>query len=873
MRVLRTALATCRALFRRDVVAGEIRDEMQFHLQMRAEEYERQGLARDEARRAASRRFGNLALMQDRGYDVRGGGVMETVLQDVRYGVRLLLRHRAFSTIAILTLAVGIGVSTGLFSVIDAALLRPLPYPHPEQLVTIIVRDASSRDPRGGGVVPSMTDIRAWRESGRVFAHVGAGRVTGFLPRIVDAGEPERLIVGDASEDFLEVYGVQPFIGRGIRIEDTREGAPLVALLGHAYWQSRFGAARDVAGRVIRIDGVPATIAGVLPAGFYRETAVWQPTRISSSRLNWRGSGTPVDGRLRPGVTLAQAERELTGLTRGIAAGPGPDQPKDVRVELTSMYDDQTGGSRKTITTLAWAVGLILLIACVNVAGLLLARGAIREPELAIRASIGAGRARLVRQLLTESLILAFAGGLAGVILAWISLDALVAIIPLSLPSNSPAALNLTVLGFTAILSLVSAMVFGLAPALRISRTRMRAQLAHAGHRHGSALSRRGGQLLIAAEVALAVVLLAGAGLMVRSFARLAAVDLGFDPDSILTMEVEPVDPAPGVRQQYYPALLSAIRTLPELAAAGAIDSLPLRDGYTVAFVKGGGQTNLVMKQMLPGYFEALGQPVKLGRLPTESDRTSAESVVLINEDAARRFFPDGSPVGRILETIEARGPSPRRVIGVVGNVRQHGPEYDPRPEIYFLYGQPGSQRAQPLRIVLRPRPSAVLSADRLRQIAQGVGPKVLVGRIRRGTDLLSETVVTPRHRTMLLSLLGGLGLILTIVGIFSMTAYAVARRTQEIGIRMAFGARPAHVVGTMVRDAAWPALLGLTVGMAAAFYATRVIASFLFETTSSDPATFAAVAVFTGVTALVAAWVPARRAARVDPVIALRTE
>ncbi len=866
MRILRLALARCRALVRRDVVAGEIRDEMQFHLEMRTEEYERQGLRADEARRAASRRFGNLALMQDRGYDVRGGGIMETVLQDVRYGVRLLVKHRAFSVVAILTLAMGIGVSTALFSVIDAALLRPLPYPHPEQLVDVLVRE--TRTGESNRYAPSMEDIRTWRESGRSFAHVGAGRVTGFLPRVVDAGEPERLIVGDVSEDFLEVFGVNPVLGRGLQIEDMREGAPLIALLGHGYWQNRFGGTPDVIGRVIRIADVPATIVGVLPAGFYRETAVWQPTRIPAARTNFRGSGTPVQGRLRPGVTLAQAERELTDITRRLPPGPVP--ATDVRVELTSLYANETSGSRKAITPLAWAVSLILLIACVNVAGLLLARGAIREPELAIRTSIGADRGRLVRQLLTESLILSCAGGVVGLVLAWISLDALVTIIPMSLPSNSPATVNLSVLGFTAILSVVSSVVFGLVPALRISRARMGAQLATASRCHGSALSRRGGQLLIAAEVALAVVLLAGAGLMVRSLARLAGVDVGFDPGAVLTMEVEPLDPAPAVLEQYYPALLNALRTLPALAAAGAVDYLPLRDGSAVTFVKGAGQTNLNTRQVLPGYFEAIGQPVKLGRLPTESDRTGAERVVLINEEAARLFFPDVSPVGRFLETMAE---SPRRIIGVVGNVRHHGPEHAPRPEVYLLYGQAAAQRAQPMRIVLRPRSSAVLSGDRLRQMAQEVGPTVLVGRIRPGTDDLSETVITPRRRTLLLSLLGGLGMLLTLVGIFSMTAYAVARRTQEIGIRMAFGAGPADVVRTIVRDAAWPAFLGISVGMAGAFYGTRVIASFLFETTSHDPATFAAVAVLMGGAALVAAWVPARRAARVDPVIALRAE
>ena len=863
MRVLRLALARCRALFRRDVVAGEIHDEMQFHLQMRTEEYERQGLRPDEARRAASRRFGNLAWMQDRGYDVRGGGFMETVLQDVRYGVRLLLAHRAFSTVAILTLAVGIGASTALFSVIDAALLRPLPYPHPEQLVKIMVRE--TRNGESSSYSPSMADIRTWRDSGGVFAHVGAGRVTGFLPLIVEAGEPERLIVGDVSEDFLDVYGVRPLLGRGIQLEDTREGAPLVALLGHGYWQSRFGGTPGVVGRVVRIAGKPATIVGVLPAGFYRETAVWLPRQVPASRLNSRGSGTPGLGRLSAGVAIVQAERALTNLSRGIGSAAG--YTTDVRVSLTSMYDDEIGGLGETLTPLACAVSLILLIGCVNVAGLLLARGAIRAPELAIRASIGAGRGRLVRQLLTESLVLSCTGGLVGVIMAWASLDALVAIIPMSLPSNSQATLNVRVLGVAAALSVVSSVACGLAPALRISGARMGTQLAVAGRRHGSALSRRGGQLLIAAEVALAVVLLAGAGLMVRSFARLIGVDVGFDPSAVLTMEVEPLDPAPAVMAQYYPALLSAVQTMPELAAAGAVDYLPLRDGSAVGFVKGAGQTNINKRQVLPGYFEAIGLPVKMGRPPTESDRTGPERVALINEEAARVLFPDGPPVGRFLQMVRDE---PRRIIGVVGNVRHHGPRSAPQPEVYLLYGQAPSHS---MRIVLRPRSSAVLSGDRLRQMAQAVGPKVLVGRIRSGTDDLGQTVVTPRRRMLLLGLLGGLGMLLTLVGVFSMTAYAVARRRQEIGVRMAFGAGPADVVLTMVRDAAWPAFLGLSLGLAGAFYATRVIASFLFETAPHDPATFAAVAVLMGAAVLVAAWMPARRAAQVDPVIALRAE
>ena len=687
MRVLRHVLARLRALARRNVVADEIREEMLFHLQMRAEQYRRQGLGPDEARRSASRRFGSLALMQDRGYDVRGGGLLETVLLDVRYALRFLTRDRAFSVVAVLTLAVGIGVSTALFSLIDAALLRPLPYPQPERLVDVSDPRESERQVAAGSA-PSLADIRAWRESGRVFAHVGAGRLTGFQPKVVDAGQAERLVVGETSEDFLEVFDVRPLLGRAIRIDDTREDSPGVALLGHGYWQSRFGGVPDVLGRVIRIEGAPATIVGVLPAGFYDETAVWEPTRRPASRVGKRGSGAAVCGRLRPGVTLAQAERALTKLT--LENDTEREGATVVRVELRSMYDSETRGLGTAITSLACAVGLILLIACVNVAGLLLARGAVRVPELAIRASIGAGPGRLVRQLLTESLVLALAAGALGVVLARISLDGLVAIIPMSLPANSPPTVNLPVLGSAALLSVACAVACGLVPALKLSRARAGAQLTVAGRLQGRPLSRRPGQLLIAAQVALATVLLAGAGLMVRSLVRLAVVDVGFDPSAVLTMEVEPVDPAPGVRQQYYPALLDALRAMPEIATAGAVDHLPMRtDAVSISFVSGAGSTNFMTTKVLPGYFEAMGLRLKRGRFPTESDRAGAEPIALISEKTAQLLFPGESPVGQFLQLVRQQ---PRRIIGVVGDVRQGGPLWASWPELYPLYDQAAQQ-------------------------------------------------------------------------------------------------------------------------------------------------------------------------------------
>jgi predicted permease len=456
MTALRIAIARLRALFRHDATADEIREELQFHLQMRIDEYARQGLDTRTARQAAVRRFGNLAVVQDRGYDVRGGGVMETMLQDVKYALRQLGRQPAFALLAGLTLALGIGVSTALFSVVDAALLRALPYPHPEELVTIDVKE-STLDGKSGQFAPSIEDIRAWRTITSIVAQAGMGRVTGFGQLIVDAGRPQRLIVGEASEGFLETYGILPVLGRGIHADDIRPGAPPVALLGHAFWQQEFGSDPKVLGRSIRVGDRAMTVVGVLPAGFYKETAIWQP---SSPYVVRRGSGTPVVVRLRPGVTAAQAKPILEAVTvPGRVMGP---KQAPAQLVITSLYEDETSRFGATINTLALAVGLILFIACVNVAGLLLARGATRDVELAIRAAIGAGRGRLVRQLLTESVILALAGASVGVLLAYVSLDSLVALIPLSLPPNSPVGINATVLGFALALSAGTALLFGL---------------------------------------------------------------------------------------------------------------------------------------------------------------------------------------------------------------------------------------------------------------------------------------------------------------------------------------------------------------------------------------------------------------------------
>jgi putative ABC transport system permease protein len=798
---------------------------------------------------------------------------MDAVIQDIRYGIRHLFRQRGSSLVAIVTLALGIGASTAIFSVIDATILRPLPYPDPEQLVRLYPEEIKP-DGQASSPTSSMEDMRTWQAAGDVFTSV-AGWGSAFRGRITGGPSPERIRVLHFTEDYLPMHGVAPVVGRGFLRADTDPGAPLVALLGHGYWQSRYGGRREVIGETIRLDDDVATIVGVLPPWFEARMPLSIPLRIPAKEFASRGTGrVGVYGRLRPDVTIEQARERLSARMAPVTRRDG--SVGEVRVAVTSRLESALSQYRTTVNVLAGAVGLILLIAGVNVAGLLLARGAARHSELAVRASLGARRGRLIRQLLTENLVLALPGGALGVLLAWLSLDVLVANIPLSLPSNSPVALNLRVLVFTVALLVPTALLFGLAPAIRLSRVRIGSVLARGSRQVGSSLSRRGSQFLIAGEVALAIVLVAGAALMVRSFMRISAVDLGFNPDGLITMEVLPLDRSPEARKDYYRALLQQVRTIPGISSAGLVDNFPLGGSTHFASVtiagKGHGAT---IFEVMPGYFETIQATLKAGRLPTDADFASGFRGVVISESAARALFPEGSAVGREF----SRGNRDKQgwtVLGVIADLRHGGPletEDHKEPQVFFPLEPTESDRIQAMLVVMRPQGNVPGLSTQLRQIAQSVGPRVLVERIRTGNDWFRDRVITPRRRTVLLGLLGGLGVTLALVGVFGMTAYAVSRRTAEIGVRMAFGARPAQVVRTIVRDSAVPIVLGTLIGLGGAILATGVIESFLFETAPNDPATLAIVAVTLAAAGCLAALVPALRAARVDPASSLRAD
>jgi putative ABC transport system permease protein len=794
--------------------------------------------------------------------------VLDSIFQDIRRSVRLLRQEPAFAAVALLTLALGTGVSVALFCVIDAALLRPLRYPHPEQLISVRVLEHRSGRVSKRGTAPSLADVRAWNAAKGPFGPFAIA-LTAFFDPIFDAGVPERVRSLFVTDKYFELFGAVPPLGRAFEAADMASGAPRVLLISNGFWRSRFGSDPGVVGRTVRIDGSPGTIIGVLPPGFGGATRVWQPLQPPESDAR-RGETWDVFGRLTDPGHATAAAAQLTAYL------PGQDDAADGNRALVKfLIDDVRSEYRATLTMLTYTVGIILVLACVNVAGLTLARGAARQRELAVRASMGASRTRLVRQGLTESFVLSAIGGLLGVGLAWLTLDLLVANLGIQLPDDAPAGVNLVVLAASLGVMTLTALLAGLVPAIRLSCVHPVRLLVWSDRQRGGTLSRRGGQLLIGTEVALAVITLAGAGLMLRSFSRLISVELGFDPTKILAIEAQPVEPRAAVYASYYPPLVSAIRRLPGVEAVGAADSAPLGLNNLTYFLlvgKPGSQaTDTTTRTVVPGYFEAFGITVVAGRGLTDSDMVGESDSIMINERAARRWFANANALGQVLEINKI----PARIVGVTSDTRTGGPEGPVAPEVFrpFRQNPIPSIPPQAMMVIVRSRSVSPSLVDQIRRAATSLGPRVVIDRVRTGSELFGETIDERRQRTVLLSILGGFGVILAAVGVLGVTSFAVARRTHEIGTRMALGAQSGQVVLTMLRDAASPIAVGVAAGTAGALFATKIIRSFLFETSPTDPVTLAVVATTVALIGCGSAWIPARRAARVDPVQALRSQ
>jgi len=822
---------------------------------------------------------------------------MGTLLQDVGYGLRMLAKNRGFTAVAVITLALGIGANTAIFSVVDALLLRPLPYRDAHRLVEMF-EDL----PHTSWCAVSYPDYLDWKQQNQVFEKMAAHLAASASLTGVD--EPRKVPVGYVAADFFPILQAQPILGRGFLPEEDERSASPVALLTHGLWLRQFGADPGAPGKTLTLDGRRYTVVGVLPASFRfhqnAEVFISFGSVIEPYNLIHRANHSEmlVLARLRPGVTLDEARTQMNTIARRLEQ-QYPDTNTGVRARLTPLRDQVAGGAHHAIFILLGAVGFVLLIACVNVANLLLARAAGREKEVAIRVALGGGRVRVLRLLLTESVLVALAGGALGLLLAFWSFGGLTILIP-QVTKAGGISVDYRVLGFTLLVSLLAGALFGLVPALRTSRPDLHEALKEGGRTSAVGSGhRRWRDGLVVAEVALAVVLLASAVLLTRSLFRILEVKPGFNPQRVVTMRVSlPLSkyPAqiPAQMSAYYLNLVRRVQTLPTVQSAGAATGLPFSGDFLATVLYPEDQAvppradflSAVYHVASPDYFRAMGIPLLRGKLFSESDPkvtipqriTSWDKlprsglVVIINDAMAQRFWPNEDPIGKRLRLgwPENNGPS-ITVVGIVGNTKLSGLDSGEEPEFFFslLQWPPFTDMTVVARASSNPRALASALRGELRACDKD---SPLLG-VRTMEQLMSDSVSGRRTNMLLLGTFAALAVVLAAVGIYGVVSYSVEQRTHEIGVRMALGARRSDVLWLVVGREMALTLLGVAIGTAGAFGLTRFLASLLYGVQSTDPATFVTVPVLMVGVALLACYLPARRATKVDPLVALRYE
>ena len=866
-----------RALLRRKSAEMELDDELRFHLERQVEKYVQSGMSREEARRRARVEFGGVELAKEECRDARGVNFVESVGQDLRYGVRTLGKNPGFTAVAILTLALGIGANTAVFTVVNGVLLRPMPFPEPERLVLV------SLTPRGGpfewqpGV--SDRDYLPFRGQDQTFERI-ASFTSRATANLTGAGDPAQIPVAYVTSDFFPTLRANPEIGRGFLAEEEEPGRDNVAVLSNELWKERFGADLGILGKTVRLDGISRTVVGVMPPGFaFPDAKVWMPLKVRIDEHNF--FTRPVVGRLKPGVTPRQAQAELEAFADRRPLGPG--ETKQERLpQIIPLKDLLVANIRPSLLVFAGAVAFVLLIACANVANLFLARAAGRGQEMALRSTLGAGRWRLVRQLLTESTLLSLAGGACGILIAFWSVPALLALAPAGkVPRMEMVRMDGWVLAYTFGISVITGIVFGLAPAFHATRRDARETLSQAGRSVTGGHERLRGALTVS-EIALALVLLTGAGLMLKSFLRLRGVNPGFSPHSVMTITVDLPDSVYRTLAQmraFHARTLEELSRLPGVSASGAVSLLPLSHFLIMGtFSVEGSQRPpgfMVVKPCIsPGYFKAMGMPLLSGREFTEADNETAPGVVVVSQSVARTLWPGKDPLGRRISMEDEPKPEDwLTVVGVVDDVKQRGLATGSDPAIYQPYLQISSPfflSHMTFVVKTASRPESVASG--IRTVLRSVDKNQPIS-IASMDTLIAATTAESRFQARLLAAFAMVSLALTIVGIYGVLAYSVAQRTREIGVRMALGAQGADVFGMLLRKAVVLISVGIVIGGAGALALTRVLKKFLFEVKPADLPTFAAVTAILALSALAACYLPARRAMRVDPMVALRYE
>jgi putative ABC transport system permease protein len=841
-------------------------DEIELHLRLLTERYVRQGMTEAEAAYAARRQFGNITILQEAGREMRGIRLIETLFQDLRYGVWMLRRNPGFAFIAVLTLALGIGANSAIFSVVNAVLLKPLPYYDPQRLVFVAKADKGEEH-------QGADDYLRWQAESKAFDHLAA--VGSWRIYMTGLGKPERLDSVRVTASLFPALGIAPQLGRAFTPEEDRPGGARVAILSHALWQRRFGGDPAIIGQSLTLDRESRQVIGVMPPGFkfIHNADVWLPLA-----LNEKSNINNVVGRLKPGVSIEQARLDLDSILQRLkqtnAELTDSEDLTGVQFRVTPLGERLVGHMQRSLLVLFGAVAFVLLIACANVANLMLARARVRQKEMAIRAAMGASRGRLIRQMLTESLLLALLGGMTGLLLALLCIKALVAFAPDDLAQVRESSVDGAVLGFTFLASLLTGVVAGVIPALHASRIDLNESLKE-GARNAAFSKRRSAQrvspALVIGELALTLALLAGAGLLIKSFLRVRAVEPGYKPENLLTMMI-PLNFAKypqGSAQQrfFYQDLLARIKSLPGVKDA-AIGPLPLTGMRRIVRRPPGPNSQsrgFEMNDVSPEYFQTMGIQLRAGRNLTERDNKNTPTVLMVNETLARYHLPGEDPIGKPLHNMGT-------IVGVVGDVKRFGLEAETQSECYHPYLQ-CEKMYEEQELVVRTAGDPLKLASAVRQQVWAIDAEQPVESMMSMEQRLAESVAPRRFQMLLFGTFAALALVIATVGIYGVISYAVSQRTHEIGIRMALGAQASDVLRMVVWRGIRLALIGVALGLAAAIALTRVMENLLFQVSATDPATFAFIALLLVGIALIASYIPARRATKVDPLQALRHE
>ena len=810
------------------------------------------------------------------------------MFQDLRYGARVLLKHKGFTLVAVLTLALGIGANTAIFSIVQTVLLRPLPFAQQEQLVMLWKQDTNAGSPF---VELALAEVRDWQQQAHTFAGFAAmpATVYGYGYVLTGRGDAVQLESSKVSGSFFSLLGVQPEYGRVFNEGDDQLNGPKVAILSNRIWRKRFNADPNIIGQTITLTEQGFTVIGVMPAKFEFPKGVdlWLPlktTMIARAAENRGATFLQAVGRLKPGVTLAQAEADMNAVISRIASQHPETQATGHRIVIRPLAAYLFGDARPALWLLLGATGMLLLIATANIANLLLARATARRREFAVRAALGAGRFRLVRQCLSESLVLALAGGAGGVLLASWLIQLLIRVAPSDIPRIEEVGLNGTVLFFSLVATLLTAILCGLVPALTTARLDLNQALSEGGSKmSGERSGLRTRSALVIAEVAVTVVLLAGATLILRSFVNLSRVDLGFDPHHVLTMHLR-VQGAkygqPEARREFFRQLIERLEAQPGVVAASAVLIRPMEGtaGWDTPFTLEGQSVAQALKNRVPNfeavtphYFRTFRIPIKAGREFTDEDTNQSPLTAIISETMAKTLFPGVDPLGKRIRLGAAAPEDPwRTIVGIAGDVRYRELQ-NVRFDLYFPFAQWPSAFVNHFAVRTTTEPAALLATVR-REVA-AIDPTQAITRVATMDELVAANLAQSRFSAVLLNWLSGLALLMAAIGIYGVLAYSVARRTGEFGIRLALGAQAGDILRLVIGQGMRLVVVGLVLGLTASFALTRLIAGLLFEVSPTDPWSFAGIVLLLMAIALFACWLPARRATKADPMVALRHE